>query len=145
MIRFKIICLFVILNLLILNIYMLEQNIIDKTTYKKYDYDDKKKIVYKIQKIKNKKDYFKLYKLVNNNNIQFTKNNNGIFFNINKLSNQTLQEIEFFLDMINEKNKLIQDSELSNCESENILSTDEQINFSLNKNEINIKRKVLIE
>lgn len=124
---------------------MLEQNIIDKTTYKKYDYDDKKKIVYKIQKIKNKKDYFKLYKLVNNNNIQFTKNNNGIFFNINKLSNQTLQEIEFFLDMINEKNKLIQDSELSNCESENILSTDEQINFSLNKNEINIKRKVLIE
>ena len=145
MIRFKIICLFVILNLLILNIYMLEQNIIDKTTYKKYDYDDKKKIVYKIQKIKNKKDYFKLYKLINNNNIQFTKNNNGIFFNINKLSNQTLQEIEFFLDMINEKNKLIQDSELSNCESENILSTDEQINFSLNKNEINIKRKVLIE
>ena len=124
---------------------MLEQNIIDKTTYKKYDYDDKKKIVYKIQKIKNKKDYFKLYKLVNNNNIQFTKNNNGIFFNINKLSNQTLQEIEFFLDIINEKNKLIQDSELSNCESENILSTDEQINFSLNKNEINIKKKVLIE
>ena len=124
---------------------MLEQNIIDKTTYKKYDYNDKKKIVYKIQKIKNKKDYFKLYKLVNNNNIQFTKNNNGIFFNINKLSNQTLQEIELFLDMINEKNKLIQDSELSNCESENILSTDEQINFSLNKNEINIKRKVLIE
>ena len=47
--------------------------------------------------------------------------------------------------MINEKNKLIQDSELSNCESENILSTDEQINFSLNKNEINIKKKFLIE
>lgn len=124
---------------------MLEQNIIDKTTYKIYNYDEKKKIVYKIQQLNNKKDYFKLYELVNNNNIQFTKNNNGIFFNINKLSNLALQQIEEFLDIINDKNKLIQDSELSNYDSDNILSTDEQISLSLNQNEINIKRKFLTE
>jgi hypothetical protein len=124
---------------------MLEQDIIDKTTYKIYNYDEKKKIVYKIQQLNNKKDYFKLYELVNNNNIQFTKNNNGIFFNINKLSNLALQQIEEFLDIINDKNKLIQDSELSNYDSDNILSTDEQISLSLNQNEKNIKRKFLTE
>ena len=60
---------------------MLTQNNLDKTTYKIYNYDEKKRIVYKIENIKNKKEYFKLYNLVNNSNVQFTKNNNGISVN----------------------------------------------------------------
>jgi len=126
---------------------MLKRDLIDITTYKIYNYDDKKKIVYKIQQIKNKKDYFELYKLVANNNIQFTKNNNGVFFNINKLSNKALQEIDEFLDLNNDD--FIQDSDISTYESETLYSMDEQITspvtLNKNKNQINIKRKILIE
>lgn len=126
---------------------MLNENVNDITTYKIYNYDDKKKIVYKIQQIKNKKYYFELYKLVANNNIQFTKNNNGVFFNINKLSNKALQEIDDFLDLNCDDS--IQDSDISTYDSESIYSIEEQIPSPviLKKinNQINIKRKILIE
>lgn len=120
---------------------MLTQNNLDKTTYKIYNYDEKKRIVYKIENIKNKKEYFKLYNLVNNSNVQFTKNNNGIFFNINKLSNETLYEIDCFLNELDEKNKLIQDSEMSNNDSDCIMSIDDNTSSSLqiSKDENNLK------
>jgi len=117
----------------------------DETTYKSYDYDDKKRLVYRIQNIKNKKNYYYLYKLVENKNVKFTKNSNGIFFNINKLSNENLQQIDLFLDNLDRKTKLIQDSELSNNDTEDIFLTDECISSSvkLNKVENNIIKKKL--
>jgi len=129
----------------------LSQNLSEKSVHKIYNYEEKKKIVYKIQKIKSKKDYFKLYNLLCINNVKFSRNNNGIFFNINKLSDFFLNEIELFLDKINEKYSLIEDSENSNEDSDNLISNEEveEVNsLILNNNNINkiqIKKKILIQ
>ena len=127
---------------------MSSQNLtINSDCNKIYNYNEKKKIVYNIEKIKSKKNYFKLYNIVlQDKNVKFTKNNNGIFFNINKLNNKTLNEIEIFLNSINEKDSSFEDSDISNYEdSESIISIDEESNsLNFNDQEKKLKRKILI-
>lgn len=112
---------------------------------KTFNYDEKKKLVYRIQNIKSKKNYFKLYSIITNEKVNFTKNSNGFFFNINKLSNNSLTKIELFLDKLDLKNELINDSEISNNESESFLSTDEPVSSSINygNQENYLKKKIL--
>lgn len=110
-----------------------------------YNYDEKKKLVYRIQNIKSKKQYFKLYQIVNkSSNTNLTKNSNGIFFNINKLNESTITEIEIFLLKIEKENEkeLITDSEISYEDSENNISCDES--FISSDNSSNLKVKKLI-
>ena len=63
-----------------------------------FKYDEKKKIVFRIQNLKNRKFYIKLFKIILNQNIDYNKNSNGIFFNINKLDNSQFNKINTFLD-----------------------------------------------
>lgn len=63
-----------------------------------YKYDDKKKIVFRIQNLKSRKFYIKLFKIIIKENIDYNTNNNGIFFNINKLSNTQFDKINTYLD-----------------------------------------------
>jgi hypothetical protein len=63
-----------------------------------FKYDEKKKIVFRIQNLKNRKFYIKLFKIILNENIDYNKNSNGIFFNINKLDNSQFNKINTFLD-----------------------------------------------
>ena len=117
----------------------------NNTETKIYNYDEKKKLVYRIQNIKSKKNYFKLYNIITNENIKFTKNSNGFFFNINKLSNDSLKSIENFLDKMDLKKDLINDSEMSNNDSETLISTEDNVTSSnnYNSNEIFLKKKLL--
>ena len=61
-------------------------------------YEYKKKIINKIQNIKNKKNYINLFKLVIKLNIPYSFNNNGIFFNINKINSKDLNKIIKLID-----------------------------------------------
>ena len=61
-------------------------------------YDNKKKIINKISNIKNKKNYINLFKLILKLNIPYSLNNNGIFFNINKVNTQDLNKIIKLID-----------------------------------------------
>lgn len=124
---------------------MLNKNNEDKTTYKLYNYDEKKRLVYRIENIKNKKEYYNLYNIVNKTNIQFTKNSNGFFFNVNKLSNETLYEIDCFLNEIEERNKLILDSEISNYDSDCLISIDETNSSSVQSSKEENKEKEDVE
>ena len=63
-----------------------------------FKYDEKKKIVFRIQNLKYRKFYIKLFKIILNENIDYNKNSNGIFFNINKLDNSQFNKINTFLD-----------------------------------------------
>jgi hypothetical protein len=81
-----------------------------------YDYDDKKKIVFRIQNLKYRKFYIKLFKIVLQENIDYNSNNNGVFFNINKLSNTQFDKIKNLLDVFELSSQI--DSE-SLQESEN--------------------------
>ena len=60
---------------------------------------DRRKIVLKISKLKDKKDFVSIYNLINvemENNISI--NRNGIFFNINMLSDECLIKLTNFLN-----------------------------------------------
>ena len=112
-----------------------------------YNYDEKKKLVYRIQNIKSKKQYFKLYQIVNNSsNTNLTKNSNGIFFNINKLNEKTINEIDNYLLKIERENEkeLITDSEISYEDSENNI-TYEDTSFISSDNIESLKIKSLID
>tara|TARA_B110000971_G_C19708622_1_gene363163 strand:+ start:44 stop:406 length:363 start_codon:yes stop_codon:yes gene_type:complete len=92
----------------------------------KYCYDTKKKIAYKIQKIKSKKNYIKLFKIISNNNEQYSVNKNGIFFNLNSLKIETLFQLESFLDQL--ENKLVNSDNISSTTFdtiENIITSEE--------------------
>jgi len=61
-------------------------------------YESKKKIINKIQNIKNKKNYINLFKLIIKLNISYSLNKNGIFFNLNKIDNKDLNKIINLID-----------------------------------------------
>lgn len=61
---------------------------------KEYSHSDKKSLSNRINNIKNKKCYIKIFSLLHNSNINYTKNDNGIFFNISILSNDILSIID---------------------------------------------------
>jgi len=46
-------------------------------------------------------EHVELFKIFIKNNIKYTENSNGIFINMNKLSDNCLQDINIFLDFIN--------------------------------------------
>ena len=68
------------------------------------DYNKKKKINIKLKKITDINIFQKIFNIISNDlyhdngDKKFSENNNGIFFNINCLSESTLVEIEEFLD-----------------------------------------------
>jgi len=65
---------------------------------KSYNTHDKKIIASRIEQIKNKKIYVKLFSIIYVDNNDFTSNTNGVFLNINNLQDKTLTKIEKLLD-----------------------------------------------
>ena len=121
-----------------------------KQEIKTFNYDEKKKIVERIQNLKNKKQYLKLYKIVNKSNINMTKNGNGIFFNLNKLPNDILIDVDNYLTKIESQKDLITDSDLSFESSDNIFSINESSGSSISNSnndntdlKLNLKKKIL--
>ena len=66
----------------------------------KYNNTDKLCIINRIKQIKNKKTFIKLFNLINDDspNIKFTKNSNGIFFNLNYFNDELITKVIEFLD-----------------------------------------------
>ena len=75
----------------------ISDNFIDDNN-KIFTINDKKKIVNRIEKIKNKKIYLKIFKIIHNDNCKYTFNSNGVFLNITNLQNNVLYKIEQLLD-----------------------------------------------
>ena len=86
------------------------------------DYDHKKKINEKINSIKDKDIFYKIFDIVKeelyneNGQKKYTENFNGIFFDLNKISDKKLIEIENLLKL---NSITITDSE-SNINKNNI-------------------------
>jgi hypothetical protein len=64
---------------------------------KTYSHNDKKLFVKRIGDIKNKKCYVKIFKIIHGDNYKYTKNDNGVFFNLTNLSDSILTKIEAVL------------------------------------------------
>jgi len=71
----------------------------NEITIKTYDINEKKMIASKIEQIKHKKIYLKLFKIISEDNSNYTVNTNGVFLNLNNLKDHTLQKIERVLNI----------------------------------------------
>ena len=69
-----------------------------------YSHNEKKDLVRKIEKITTKAQYKQIFKIIKSSGSKITQNSNGVFFNMNELSNETLQKIEEYIDSILQKN-----------------------------------------
>jgi len=94
-------------------------NIINNKIY------DKKNIVDRINKLNSRRCNLKIFKIIYSDKVNFSKNDNGIFFNINNLNDSQLKIIDTIINYY-EKKKLNDD---------NINSYD--YNSSINKSNIN--------
>jgi hypothetical protein len=52
-------------------------------------------------------EHREILKIIKKYNCKFTENNNGIFINMNKLSDSVLSEMDNFLEFSNENNKML--------------------------------------
>ena len=66
----------------------------NENPFKIYSAIEKKNIVHKIEQIKNKKNFIEIFKIIKNDNIKYTQNRNGLFIDMNKLSNSTIYKID---------------------------------------------------
>ena len=62
------------------------------------DYNEKKKLVLKIKSLNNKQNYIELFKIIIENNIEYSANNNGVFFNVSKLTDELFNKIYNYVD-----------------------------------------------
>jgi hypothetical protein len=69
-----------------------------------YSHNEKKDLVRKIEKISTKAHYKQIFKIIKSSGAKITQNSNGVFFNMNELSNDILQKIEQYIDSILKNN-----------------------------------------
>ena len=65
-----------------------------------YNHTEKKNLVKKIEKLTSKNQYKQVFKILKLNGIKITQNSNGVFFNMNDLTNDVLKKIDDFLDSV---------------------------------------------
>ena len=84
-------------------------------------------------------EHKEIFKIIKKNDIRFSENSNGIFININKLSDKNLNEIILFLHFCkNNKQILKKESNLRN-KIKNIVKIKEEIQYVNNNNFKKIK------
>jgi len=124
---------------------------------KKFSLDDKKRISDKVQRIvsdfnsqnitkeekkEKKRQIAYIFKIIHDNENTYTKNNQGIFFCMNALKNETINKIETFLNKIDGKKESVQNDNSNNDDSSyKSYSVDELNNLKLNNKEKNIIRR----
>ncbi|MEM3062067.1 MAG: hypothetical protein QW303_00785 [Nitrososphaerota archaeon] len=70
----------------------------------KYSHDDRKHIAHMIENLKNDSDYVAIFEiLMDDANSSYTQNSNGIFLNLSKISDKTLDKVKKYLRKINRK------------------------------------------
>jgi hypothetical protein len=75
-----------------------------------YSLADKKVIMTRIQNLKSKKHYLHIYKIIKENNVNYSQNINGIFINLTNIEDPILDKIVEYLTYVESRNTEI-DSE----------------------------------
>ena len=75
------------------------------TYIKTYSTYDKKLLLNKINELKNKKRDEKIFNLICKNNINYSNNNNGVFFDLNQLKDDILFKIENIINYYENRQK----------------------------------------
>ena len=72
-----------------------------------FTHNEKKILASKIENITNKKDYKEIFKIIYENNCNYINNDNGVYINLNILSDEILIKIRNFLDIIDNNKNII--------------------------------------
>ena len=75
-----------------------------------YTFEDKKSIMIRIQNLKSQKHLKQIGKIIVDNNVNYSENGNGIFFDIKNLEDSVLDKIVKYLNYTDSRNSEI-DSE----------------------------------
>lgn len=78
------------------------------------------KLKSRIEKME-KTEITELFKIIHNNKIKYSRNNNGIFINLENCENDTINEIKSFIDFVEENRKHINTIETQIAEKKNNL------------------------
>ena len=84
---------------------------IDIENYKKTNYNDLEKIRKQIELLNNI-HHIEIAKILKNNNIKLTENNNGLFVNLNNIDINVINEINKYLTFVNIQENNINDIEV---------------------------------
>ena len=84
---------------------------IDIENYKKTNYNDLEKIRKQIELLNNI-HHIEIAKILKNNNIKLTENNNGLFVNLNNIDVNVINEINKYLTFVNIQENNINDVEV---------------------------------
>ena len=77
-------------------------NIMEQKSSRKYNSVFRKKLVNKFENIKNKEDLLDIFNIITEDiGDNFSSNRNGIFFNMNILSDKCIDNLMIFLEKIN--------------------------------------------
>jgi len=112
--------------------------IINVKSKEKYDYDKKMDIVKKISKIKKKEYLIHIFKIITQDNKDYTENNNGIFIFFHNLSDETYDKIETYINYIYKLHKC--NANNSDSQFINSITNDDNKNIS-NKKKVKIISK----
>ena len=110
----------------------------DVFTIKKYSHSDKKKLLNRINDLKNKKCNMKIFKIIYTDNVDYSKNNNGVFFNLNQLNDESLSKIDNIISYYENKHNKNITTIYSKVEYNYTESSD--IRDNINQNNIIITR-----
>jgi hypothetical protein len=84
------------------------EEIVSASNKKSYSIVQKKKIADRVENLKSKKHFKEIFKIIYKQSSNcYTKDSTGVYINFNILSNETLKEVEDFLNIISPKNDLI--------------------------------------
>jgi hypothetical protein len=72
-----------------------------------FTHNEKKILASKIENITNKKDYKEIFKIIYENNCNYINNDNGVYINLNILSDEILIKIKNFLEIIDNNKNII--------------------------------------
>ena len=91
---------------------------INDTNSYKFDVKERKKLIKAISKL-SKIEHIEIFKIFKKDNIKYTENSNGIFINIKKIPDSTIQKVINFLNFCNNNNKKLNNYTIKRKEIEN--------------------------
>ena len=110
---------------------------------RKYNSDFRKTLKTKISKLSDKNDFMQIYKIINSEiENKISINRNGIYFNLNLLSDKSIEDISFILDKIESDTQIL--SEPSKITYE-IYNKDNNIETFIHGHKLTNQEKSLIK
>ena len=105
----------------------------------KYDNDFKKKLVSKLEDLKDKDDYVNIFNIISSDD--YSSNSNGIFYNLNDFSDDVIEKLVDYLNENKEEKEKQQVVYTTYCNENGLFKVsnqDKQIMQNMKKSEITV-------